>query len=277
VNGDTIYLPGGLIAPPTNINKRLVIIGAGHYPDSTAATGPTIISNTILLEENADGTQLYGMRINNDIWFADSKRVDSVVIGQCYPSRIIVAGNYDTTTNCRGLFVYGCVVGELSLNHATSPKVHNSIVNSIFGSPRNAWIRNNKISTAYNTQYALFENNTFGNLSWGIEQCTLRNNTLPFTPGQDYNQWFNNYYNVDWNGLFVNQTEWFNYSNNYHLKTPGVYLGTDGQQVGLYGGQVPYKDGGIPFNPHIQSKVIPLQTESNGQLPVQVKVAAQNN
>jgi hypothetical protein len=217
------------------------------------------------------------MRVLGNIWFADNKRIDSVVIGYCYPSSIIVAGAYDTITNCRGLFVYECVVGDLILSHAIRPKIFNSIINSMYASPHDAWIRNNKITVAYNIQYALFENNTISNFSWGIEHNTLINNTLPFTPGQDYNIWINNYYNVDWNGLFVNQTEWFKYSDDYRLKNPGAYPGTDGQQVGLYGGYYPYKQGGIPFNPHIQYKNIPLHTDNNGQVNVQIKAAAQSN
>jgi hypothetical protein len=276
LDGDTIYLPGGLIYPPTNINKRLVIVGAGHYPDSSAATGPTIISQALIFEENADRAELHGVKVFGDIWFAESKRIDSVSITRCYANRIIVAGFYDTLTNSRELYFFGNATGELNLSHSIGARAFNNIINVISYASRNAWIRNNKINTAWEVRYALFENNTLQYLSGNVDLNTFRNNTLSFTPGQDFNVWVNNYINVDWNSLFVNQTEWFNYTDNYHLKTPAAYLGTDGLQVGIYGGFRPYKESAIPFNPHIQSKTIPLQADVNGLLNIQVKIAAQN-
>jgi hypothetical protein len=278
-NGDTIYLPGGVFAPPPNINKHIVVIGAGHYPDSTQATGTTTINTTINLDENADKTVFQGIRVLGYFYFLD-KRIDSVVIGRCTASAIYLTGTYDTATNCRGVYVYNSVISDINMGHATNIRVFNNIINNLSSSPRNAWIRNNRITNLSAVDYALVENNTINQTYyWSFgSYSNYRNNVLGFAlPVDNNNTWQNNYHSVDWNTLFVKSTAWFDYADNYHLNAPGSYIGTDGFQAGIYGGSAPYKEGAVPFNPHIQSKVIPLQTEANGQLPVQVKVAAQNN
>lgn len=51
-SGATIYLPGGIInsfSGYDTIKKTLIIIGVGHFPDSTTATLPTIINSNIIL------------------------------------------------------------------------------------------------------------------------------------------------------------------------------------------------------------------------------------
>lgn len=277
-NGDTIYLPGGLFAPPASINKRLVIYGAGHYPDSTATTGVTTINGRLTLEENADNTVLQGLNVTEYIYFADNKRVDSVVVYRCNTVGILIAGGYDTATNCRGVLLYQNVAVNIILSHGTNPRVFNNICSSIGNSASNAWIRNNKVDVISEISYSLIENNTIAQYqSWNCNFNTLRNNILSFGAYADNSTWLNNYSSVDWNNLFVKQTVWFSYTDDYHLKTPGNYPGTDGVQSGIYGGFYPYKEGSVPSNPHVQTKNIPLQTDVSGQLNVQLKVAAQNN
>src|ERR1035437_9923929 len=51
VAGDTIILPGGNFNPPGSIDRRLTIIGTGHYPDSTTATGVSFITTTLTLSD----------------------------------------------------------------------------------------------------------------------------------------------------------------------------------------------------------------------------------
>jgi hypothetical protein len=273
-------LPGGVFAPPGNINKQVVIFGAGHYPDSTQATGITTINTTIYLEENADKSVFQGLRVMGYFYFYDNKRIDSVVISWCNASLILFSGTYDTATNCRGVLLYQNVVENINLSHATNVRVFNNIIGSLTESRRNAWIRNNRITNLSSIDYALIENNTiaqtyywsFGNYS------TYKNNVLCFAlPVDNTNTWQSNYYSADWNALFVKHTNWFAYTDDYHLVSPNFYTGTDGTQAGIYGGMYPYKEGAVPSNPHVQLKTIPLQADTNGQLNIQVKVSAQNN
>ena len=64
--GDTIYIPGGSFIN-TTIKKRLTIYGAGHYPDSTTATGITYLSGNLLLDNDADGTHIEGVRVSGQL------------------------------------------------------------------------------------------------------------------------------------------------------------------------------------------------------------------
>ena len=71
----------------------------------------------------------------------------------------------------------------------------------------------------------------------------------------------------------------FKYDLNYELLPAAqtAFLGTDGTQIGIYGGVFPYKTNAVPTNPSITAKTIGSNTNSNGQLPVQVTVNAQSN
>jgi len=65
VDNDTIYLPGGSFAVPPKFEKKLRIIGAGHYPTATGATWKTILSGNINLSDEADGFYLEGIQGND--------------------------------------------------------------------------------------------------------------------------------------------------------------------------------------------------------------------
>lgn len=64
----------------------------------------------------------------------------------------------------------------------------------------------------------------------------------------------------------------------YSIKTtsPAKNGGDDGTDIGIYGGTTPWKNGAIPSNPRIFFKNIANTTDVNGNLPVQIKVSAQN-
>ena len=48
-NGDTVYIPGGTFSLNVPVTKSLHIIGVGHNPDSTLATGKTVINGNLSL------------------------------------------------------------------------------------------------------------------------------------------------------------------------------------------------------------------------------------
>ena len=86
-----------------------------------------------------------------------------------------------------------------------------------------------------------------------------------------------NFNNVAPADIFINQNgNSFNYSHNYHLQNPSTYMGTDATQCGIYGGIYPYKEAAIPSNPHIREKIISNITDINGNINVNIKVAAQD-
>ena len=72
-NGCSIYLPGGtlILNKELIINKEVHIYGAGHYPDSSAATGITYISGAIIrFTTGSAHSSLTGFYFNNDLYFA---------------------------------------------------------------------------------------------------------------------------------------------------------------------------------------------------------------
>jgi hypothetical protein len=276
VDGDTIYLPGGVF-PALTLFKRLSLYGAGHYPDSSASTGVTSISGALGFSTGSSKSFITGLHITGVISFEHNIRIDSVVIMRCYAAGLH-ANSGDALTNCRGILAYQNVLGSVYASHTEGIRVFNNIIALVrYSGAGNPWFRNNKISTIQEYSNALFENNTIQEFSYGIDFNTFRHNIVAGVPGTDNNTWIGNYTGIDFSNLFVKQTQWFDYGDDYHLKTPSSYPGTDGSQAGLYGGYYPYKTGAVPPHPHIQSKTIPLQTNASGQLNIQVKVSAQNN
>jgi hypothetical protein len=49
-DNDIIYLPGGSFAAGSYFTKKVTLLGVGHNPDSTSATGRTIITGNFMLE-----------------------------------------------------------------------------------------------------------------------------------------------------------------------------------------------------------------------------------
>ncbi|MBK7286059.1 MAG: hypothetical protein IPI95_02555 [Flavobacteriales bacterium] len=57
--------------------------------------------------------------------------------------------------------------------------------------------------------------------------------------------------------------------------SPGVGASNDGRDIGIYGGGSPYKEGASPYNPHYRAADIGGATNSSGELPVNIRMAAQ--
>lgn len=275
VSGDTIYLPGGVF-PGLTINKRLAIFGTGHYPDSTVATGISQVQS-IDFQAGSDRSTIQGLFIPGNIGFQYNIRIDSVIIARCRTGGFYVHGENTPATNCQGIFIYQNVIGDFAVAHSSGIRIFNNIISSLHDLGTNSWIRNNKINSLNGCYYGMFENNTIASYGGGLDFNTFRNNVINTQPAVGNSTWVNNYFNIDFSNLFVKQTAWFEFSDDYHLKTPAAYPGTDATQAGIYGGYYPYKQGAVPANPHIQTYTIPLQTNTSGQLNIQVKVAAQNN
>ena len=112
-----------------------------------------------------------------------------------------------------------------------------------------------------------------------VYSCIFVNNVfnaaLSFPVGSNIGS--GNYINVSFTNFFVNETDYtIDYASDYHLQTPGTYLGTDGTQCGMYGTTSPYKAGAVPINPHIRSKTVASYTDNSGNLNINVTVGAQD-
>ena len=57
----------------------------------------------------------------------------------------------------------------------------------------------------------------------------------------------------------------------------GIGAADDGTDIGIYGSSSPYKPGNVPYNPHFRTATVAPATNPNGDLPVNIHVAAQPN
>ena len=292
VVGDTIYLSGGGFTAPTTIDKGIVIFGAGFHLDSTTATFPTTISNSITLGANSDNLYVEGVEFQNiNRYSADT--ANNVSFVRCR------MGNFTSTNNGAGQSVgiefIQNITGTLNLFGITNSVVSNNIITGQIISSVSNLISNNLLKKQGSTYYeslksvnnCTFTNNVFFHNSTSSFSTSLSGNifennvfvlvspNLGAVPVDN-----NNYKGIDITTVFVNQSgNVFDYTHDYHLQSAAqtLYLGTDSTEVGLYGGLFPYKEGAVPQNPHISTKTIAPQTTTNGDLNIQNKVNAQNN
>lgn len=287
VANDTIYLSGNGFTANLTLNKRLLIYGSGHYPDSTEVTGKSILNGYITLSENADGFYLEGVDLTSSLTTTSNHAVDNLTIK------------------------YSRIEGELQINgNASNPANNLLLINSVvqgrflLQNAQNAGVFNNIFNSYVDYSYGnLFENNIFLINSHGISRSDnnlLQNNIIVGTSSYTFvndgnsnvlkNNLFvdatpawgstptlvNNYIGIAQAAIFISQTGYaFDYTHNYHLQAPETYLGVDGTQVGLYGGAYPYKEGAVPSNPHFMSATIAPQSDAGGNLNIVIKAGAQ--
>jgi hypothetical protein len=289
VNGDTIYLSGGGYDAPTLIDKGLTIFGAGYHPDSTSATFPTQLTTGFALGENADYLHLEGMQFTTLTKTKDIQ-VNNLTIKRCKINSLTFSSNgvpsiYSTSF----MLSESIITGQISLYSMSNSMLSNNIIQYNIISSDNNTFQNNiflkQTSIISNSDNNIFANNVFSNTDGNILLSANGNifeNNIFTTPSPTLGTNaidINNYKSVVLATVYVDQTGFvFDYIHDYHLQTAAAttYLGKDGNQVGIYGGLFPYKDGAVPLNPHIQFKNIAPQTDNNGDLNIQIKVAAQD-
>ena len=297
VSGDTIYLPGGFFGAIT-IDKRLAIFGAGHHPDSTLYTYATQINGNVSLGPLSDSSHLEGLHITGHLAVATAGiKTDNLKI-----RRNMIDGqlnlNGDKTTPSLHVEISGNVIrSSVDLSNTLSVVLSNNILQSRVHYVYQGSISNNVFNSTpyYNYPYYSYnnifdvdnsnvENNVFVHPDGSVVflECdnTLINKNVFAHSSVNFtnNMPTGNYIGVGSTNILVNWTSAsYQYTDNYHLKTPAIHIGMDGTQVGIYGGLRPWKEGSIPLNPHIQSKTIADKTDAAGRIQVQVKVVAQSN
>ena len=289
-HGDTIYLPGGGFSTPSYINKKVRIYGAGHYPDSTLATGKTILIGTINLYEEADGTHIEGVEITSNLTLYNNHAVDNVTIIRCKINGAIDI-NGGMTNPSKNLNIFNnVIVGNISLQNGQNIGVFNNIIQGRLLNSYGNVIKNNVFLYTYTGTASFYiiggdNNDLHNNIFWstdnryinGFTNKLFNNIFVNGSPILGTNpQGSGNYYLVTRADIFINQEGTaFGYEYNYHLQNPASYPGTDNKEVGIYGGFYPYKEGAVPSNPHIIIKSIAPATDENGQLSIVVKAGAQ--
>ena len=286
-NGDTIYVPGGLYTIPT-IEKRIALIGTGYFTDSTNATGRTQI-NGLTIDIGADKSYISGLYIVGNILMNGQAQIDSIEIHRNHITASIGYFNADINRpenqKSKGTLIYENRVNVITGENASDLRVFNNIIfNYVAGIKMNGWIRNNTFQlnpssiniTGINE--SLIENNFFA-FGWSsVFNNTFHSNICNFDPTADLqNTYTNTYINQNPTSVFVNWQSPDNYIIDYHLLNPPAFTANNASQIGIFGGYYPFKVGGLPINPHIGTINIGTQTNSNGELPVQIRVTSQND
>ena len=290
-NGDTLYLPGGTIQPSSDIivNKSVHIVGAGHYPDSSAATGRTEI-NVLRYLTGSSNSSLQGCSINAlYIGYATNQNITGISVTRCSVGIFRLGSDASSTIN-NILIADNVINGTFGINSAYSGVALNRNIMNFYnnGSGNGLLISNNIIYVRYNTGLVNFNNCNFENniiistsssITLDSQNCSYSNNMfIPTVVNWGSNSQQNSLLNQTLTNTFENAGTGFSYNSNYHLKpsSPGVSYGTDGTDVGIYGTINPYKESAVPFNPHIRSKLISSETTPEGILNVTISVSAQD-
>ncbi len=302
-SGDHIYIPGGSFNVSTlYIDKKLSIIGAGHYPDSTLATNYTNIQGNIKFKTGSDSIIIEGLYITGSIYFGstDTDSMYNISIIRCNFENLGLNYSLNETTigktsdnfiseNIIRNKIYG---GETESNYFEKNIVKSSIydlesnncfTNNIFLNLKSTYTDYlfNDIDNTLFTNNIILDNNGGTAGVYNTQNCTFNNNLLVDAFNSSFSSSSNNVgtsniENILQDSIFINQSGiTFSYDHNYHLKPtcPGVGAGDDGTDIGIYGTGEPYKEGAVPSNPHIRSFAITVQ---DNNLDVQMEVAAQN-
>lgn len=298
IAGDTIYLPGGTHFPPSIFEKQLTIFGAGHNPNATTATFPTLISGNFIMGDNADGFYLEGVQINGNLYVGNASNipVENITVKRCRWNTTYAQGD-GVTPSQNNIFIENVINNIYDIRNMRSCTFMNNIFEGTLGYNLISLSFLNNVfnysypgsSTAQVISYAngcLFKNNIFlqesndvcegnGTSTW-INNIFCTSTTTPLL-GLDP-VLVNNYFMARANVL-VNQTgNAFDYTHDYHLQAAAAAnLGDDGLETGIYGGFYPWKDYSIPINPHISSKTISGSSDTNGMIQLDINVHAQNN
>lgn len=314
---DAVYLSGGTFTFPSDfvLDKPLHFFGAGIHPDSSQVTATTTLAATatnspFVITTSASGSTFTGIAfdIGNNSWgwtvpivrYGSSNTDDlptDIVFQRCrFADRgVHLAFNEDSDPSTettvfdecifnytlvgfsRGATVTRCIfdasgVGIYTINDFANGGLYMEncvLLGSILGTIVNGTVRN-CISTS--TTY----------LGYNLVGTVLTNNvviaSMLYSTGSPVAS--NNITGADANALFVSESDnLYQFTDDLHLQPGcvGVGFGTDGTDVGIYGTASPYKPGGVPFNPHFQQATIGTATNAAGELPVNIRVAAQSH
>jgi hypothetical protein len=297
--GDYIYLPAGDFAMANYISKQVHFIGAGFDINASITTGITRISGDLILYSGSNGSSFEGFYLTGNI--RNYGNVSDITLSYLNFNAAIYWAQYNVWS-WSNTVVKNCVVREyLHFGDDYYPTYgeNNLVMNSIVKGIRNtnhSTIKNCIISNYSTTDYCLtnIKNTVIKNCIFGgqgldsaggnySDNVMFLNNATTGTTGQLINgksasNEVNNSYGITAADTFVSATAFtYDLTFDYHIKTtsPAHNGGDNGADMGIYGGSTPWKEGAIPSNPHIFFKNISNATDTNGNLPVQIKVSTQ--
>ncbi|MBR1409823.1 MAG: hypothetical protein IJ580_01815 [Prevotella sp.] len=226
VDGDTIYLSGGLFAA-FSVGKNISIMGSGKS---------TVISGTVTIN-GCSSLLLSNMHMTGTLQFQSKVTISGTRILQCVIGDINLNAT-STNTDYSSIEMVMCqVTGTLNLGHCLkSLQVVNSKINKVSGRGSNnsaATFVNCNISSL--TRSNSGEGNSYENCIIGsnVSEAALKNCLYKTTSGspQFTDCWNNTEFSLD-GDLNCSLTD-------AELKEKG-YIGTDGTVVGITGGSMPF-------------------------------------
>ena len=295
-DNDIIYLPGGTTAGQSVLffTKKVTVIGVGHNPDSTVATGRTFINGNIGFSHGgAEGSLLDGVYVSGDVYFSSNCKIyrtnannispyynwpisNNVLVSQSVARVNLTNGSNGSNGSWSNCKIENTIIGYINSSNFSAGHKNSIFENCIFLTQDDY-----DIDAAFQCN---FRNCTFtGITSWTgsgsnsfFQNCIFGPAGIP--PLTDPANAINNYINQTAAATFVTEpTATYSYSNDYQIKTssPGHIGGTDGKDVGIFGGSTPWVKGNIPPNPHIRTKNVDATTGAGGTLRVRFNVSTQ--
>ncbi|MBN2597275.1 MULTISPECIES: hypothetical protein [Labilibaculum] len=304
--GDTIYISAGNFIENLHINKELTIFGAGHHPSTTAATGITEVSGAIYVRAGAIKGKIEGVYCDDiDMAGYNASDLTGYTISRCNMRNITLP---TTITFSSSFIVSECIFrGNININNCTTYIFEKNIIstgyvqNAKFGLFSNNIFLHGAVNyLCYYCAECTLESNiiyyngtTTADLLRNCNNISLHKNLI--ISDYDYqtnpiadNTFTSNQIVAASNGASV-FTSWdgtttiYAYDFDLHLLTPyDAINGDDGTQIGIYGTKdnldnpTPYKDNCAPVIPLIEEKTISRTTNTDGDLPIQFKISAQN-
>ena len=294
-NGDTIYLSADNFYS-SGIYKTIHVYGAGSADPLTPST---TFNDWMYLYGGSDSSTFEGLQCQ----FYFNGYMDKVKIKRCRIDNITFANSYPTNTLVENCFIQ---TANLVWCNGQTTTFRNNIFltfsywySSLLDNASNVLFEHNHFLGGYysfnNISNCFFRNNifytyrAFSDFMSSFTTCVFDKNIINEYSNSNFNfgdtttyntnVFLSNYYTVNANLLnsSISNCWGCNYSlqGDYHLINPTLYMGTDSTEVGAYGGINPFREHATPSNPHIVSKTIPFITNSNGILPVNIKVKAQ--
>lgn len=296
---DKLYFSGGTFLADTGLTLTIPLhfIGAGIHPDSTSVTTPTILttngSTDFIFTTGASGSSFTGIQFNpgGELYYGHNGADDdavNMVFERC-SFKFVRLGWVEPATSSSTFnecIFYGGVSG-----YGGSATIDRSVIQ---GGPVNLFrpsgltminsvILNQQFTNSGN---AIVQNCVFtynGAPLWQVNGVQITNciiNSTGMFSNSSGNTETNTIYSQTPAMTFVSETDGaYQFSDDLHLLpgSPGIAAGNDGTDIGLYGTSSPYKPGNVPYNPHFRQATIAPATNPNGDLPVNIRVAAQPN
>jgi hypothetical protein len=310
VDGDHIYLPPGAYNIGTiTINKEIRMFGVGYDPDSTTATGITLLIGNMKLVTGADSSFLTGFELTGYLQFGNSQndqKLYNVTLSRLKCASMKLGHTNSATYYSHNIYISECITGDIEVFYVQNLLIELSIITGIVSQLENNVIFRNNIftynapptscadngplggSSGDNVKGALFENNIFFDTApitpkngfcniVSTVNCTYNNNmfTVPYAFPVGSNNIGTNNVTDSIAGVMVNPCSTYSNACDFHLIPNSVCAnaGTDGTDIGIYGTLQPFKEGAIPINPHIRSKSI---TTQDNTIYLNINVSAQD-